>query len=358
MLCVVPHGPWLTWLAVSSNSERFVLNMQAEDADRLFGALGIVDATQHRLIQLPSDLDAVMPSRRANNTSQLEVHGQANFFARFLQYAVYLVSNNLLDRQRTRNLVEAIIATKNSQLLGQILQGQGPTARKLATKFLTPAIQLENCHLAETLLNSGANPNAFFDYSRENALQLAIKISNPDIVKLVVDFGTDPNRWHQQGFHYLSTSPLSVAAKLSGEMSASIIKILLDAGVNANGGLIDGPNHPLIRAVEARNAVAARLLIAADAHVNRVSRTYGTALGLATHQADVPMIQLLLEAEADVNVSWELDDHHRHYVIAPRLRTPIQVAVSLGPNSPSLEIANILLRAGANVNLDESIVIR
>lgn len=337
---MVDHGSWLTWLAVSTNPDRLTLNMQAGDVDRLSKSLRIVGGTQDKLIQLPPDLDSAMPSRRANKSSQLEMHGQANLFARFLQYAVYLGSNNLLDEEQTDNIVKAITATKSIQLLEQILQGQGPTARMLATGLLVSATKIENYQLVQTLLKNGGNPNAFCHLPQTTPLQLAVKAANPTIVKLLVDSGADPNR----GIYDASPLSLAIQCTCIEETSVSIIKILLDAEADANDASSLSPFYPpLFGAIIARNAAAVRLLIVAGASVNRVSESLGTALGLATKLADIPMIRLLLEVKADVNLSWE--DIHA----GKALLTPIQVAAGLHVG-PALEIAHILLSAGANVN--------
>lgn len=139
------------------------------------------------------------------------------------------------------------------------------------------------------MLNNGVDPNSPFQCHAPHPLRLAVLRGNSAILKLLVDSGANPNRYEDQ------ISPLSLAVFRTKEVSALIIKILLDAGANADGQFNSNYHHqiPLFGAIKARNAVAARLLIATGATVNLVVPGRRTPLQAAISEDDITMIKLL-----------------------------------------------------------------
>ena len=112
-----------------------------------------------------------------------------------------------------------------------------------------------------------------------------------EVVDALLDAGVDPNPTD-----WIETPPLVGAAAQGHE---HIVARLLEAGAYVDGGT---GFTALEEAVVHRHVRVVRRLLAADADVDRRNEDGGTALMLAAATGCLPIVQLLVEAGADVNI--------------------------------------------------------
>ena len=139
--------------------------------------------------------------------------------------------------------------------------------------------------------------------------------------------GADVNK---PGLGY--STPLDAAVKFR---QTEVIKILLDHGADPNDGRHEGPLSVAIMNVDVE---AAKLLLEHGANANGEYSSHEPVLCWAEEKQSVSLVDLLVNAGADVNVTMGLDR-------APAL----SLAVSLTPES----VANIVDR-GAKVNATDA----
>ncbi len=180
-----------------------------------------------------------------------------------------------------------------------------PDAGQRGLPLLLAAYQGDVASL-KLLLGSGANPNTngslLFAISVAGAsrtsgpftpLFLAIYAQHPEAVAELLRFKADPNLPCPYGV------PLSFALS-----DPPILRMLLDNGADPNMPASDGVPM-LLRAVWAKNPAAVELLLAHKADVNATDASpysdRGTALEAAAAIGNTNIAELLLKAGADVN---------------------------------------------------------
>ena len=161
--------------------------------------------------------------------------------------------------------------------------------------------------IVQMLLAAGANANLKDGKGR---LPLNYGIGNsPEIFQALLDAGTNPNTEDSEG-----RTPLSYAAERD---SPKIVKLLLAAKADPNGGKLDAP---LLCAIHRRDTGSAKLLLENGANPNAIGtidfdvtingsvhpggeRPSVAPLWLAVSTDQLPMVQLLLKFKADPNDS-------------------------------------------------------
>ena len=173
------------------------------------------------------------------------------------------------------------------------------------------AILNEHIKTAKLLIDNGAYINTKKDNYGDTPLH---KINNIDIIKLLIDKGTDVNVKNKIG-----NTPLYYAKDLE------IAKLLIDNGADVNAKNNQG-NTPLHYA---QNLEIAKLLIDNGADIYAKSGGGNTPLYYAK---DLEIAKLLIDNGADVNAKNKIGN------------TPLYYA-------KDLEIAKLLIDNGADVNL-------
>src|SRR5207302_2846141 len=120
------------------------------------------------------------------------------------------------------------------------------------------------------LLDAGADPNA---KNHRNATALLWAVTDSAAVRLLLKRGADPNVKSIEG-----RTPLYLAA--TQPAGIDVMKLLLDKGADPNGKDLTG-RSPLLAAAAIGNTEALRLLIAKGARVNTSMCSGSTALILA-----------------------------------------------------------------------------
>ncbi len=91
---------------------------------------------------------------------------------------------------------------------------------------LIHAVKTENLHLFEIFANAGADMN-IRDENDKNAINLAIRLSNPDLARLALKYGTDPKA-------FTTTYQGSTLIFASDRGEVEIVDMLIKAGAPLN----------------------------------------------------------------------------------------------------------------------------
>lgn len=152
------------------------------------------------------------------------------------------------------------------------------------------------------------------------ALQAATESKDFRTINILLDFGLDLNTLvQQQVLPTTDETALGTAITTDIELHLSLVRLLLKRG---------GDPNSVVR--------CERRLIMCECIIECVHRQGRTALVAAVTSNNISLVQLFIEAGADVNAPATND-------VA---RNALQAAVEVG----NLELVRILLRAGANVN--------
>ncbi|KAK4694297.1 hypothetical protein P7C71_g3263, partial [Lecanoromycetidae sp. Uapishka_2] len=200
-----------------------------------------------------------------------------------------------------------------------------------------------NISIARLLMDAGADINTPSDrpFAR-TVLQYAVEGHCTALVQLLLAKGADPNG--RAATHPCSKTAF-VEALTTSPIDVDMVTALIEAGVDVNNISypkylfnfdLDGVIIPLIRMAWQGSVEIVRLFLEAGANVNLRLDNSATALQLAVDRRDNALIQIFIDAGADINASagWI------------RGRTALQRAAEAG----DIRIVKFLLGHGADVN--------
>ncbi|XP_053621836.1 ankyrin repeat and SOCS box protein 2-like [Plodia interpunctella] len=200
----------------------------------------------------------------------------------------------------------------------------------LCDEPLRLAIRNKHYEVARLLLEHGADPNKRYFFGSEINL-----VSDPEYLELLLTFGANPDSRDRAGL-----TPLMKAARQRKGMDAVLLLISYGADVNAMADARNDYRTVMHYAVLGGNTEVVNLLIKQGARVNyecpELSKP--SPLDLTILKGDVPMLQMLLSAGAQVNASSSV------------IGSPLHVACSDNITNRK-EIIKILLESGADPNL-------
>gem|GEM_PF-304783 len=214
---------------------------------------------------------------------------------------------------------------------------------------------------AAVLLADGTDPNcASSDGS--SVLSLASAAGHTPVVKVLLDYGADPNLGTQaernrtaeawrQGFKkwlgYMFNRIVLPLPKTVGEKSAlleaaagdhrAVMRLLINNGANVRVSYQDGIT-PLMAMASKGDASLVRLLMEKGSQLNAKDREGNSALMFAAAQGHRDVVALLLQQGVSVNLINAAGD------------TPLIMAASAG----DVESVGMLLQAGAEINVENA----
>lgn len=225
------------------------------------------------------------------------------------------------------------------------------------------AINDQELHWARTILFShlrDTKSESMLSFALAQTLKLHSS-SSFDIVRMLLNFGADPNMllrygvdWDRHLYTDFWEKDSAIRWSIETDNSLQLLKILLEAGATADTGVLFGARYsPVQSAVKRKDQAVARILLEYGSNPDSVSmKSYPSGdhrlpLQIAVANQDVEMIRVLFQYRADPNAvciggDWTDFDCDPYYLP----RTPLQEA-SMNGNK---EIIEILLEHGADVN--------
>ena len=251
--------------------------------------------------------------------------------------------------------------------------------------------------IVQLLLNAKAKPDLQSDYGK-TALHLAALKGYPDIVQLLLEYGADPNISNRYGFtaihaagsglyivtsiprgaitsmeavitcrtlisgnyeHYLKTMKLLIAQpniKIN-ETNLSGLTILMVASIIGNAQIIElllqagaDPNISIKTPIDKSMLTLYETVFSNDSHLveNEIGRT---ALMIACEFGHLEVVQLLLKANANPNIGDKNGRTAIYYIMMLNdTKTPQSNEKMM---SDKLEILQLLIVSGINVNIKD-----
>ncbi|KAG8823600.1 hypothetical protein FRC19_003481 [Serendipita sp. 401] len=181
-------------------------------------------------------------------------------------------------------------------------------------------------YLVKTLLDRGADPNAFHK-KHGNVLQFAVYGSRHQAIRWLLEAGADVNAVEGE---YGTALQAATAGK-----NESIVLLLLEFGAKVNLPCCGKFGNPLQAAARMGKMSLVQLLIDRGADINARGGRYETALQGAAAKGDETIVRLLLSKKADVNI------------VGGDYQTALRAAAAEGHEG----IVKLLLAAGADINI-------
>lgn len=284
-----------------------------------------------------SDLDS-----RALSVLQEFLGSPTKISSSYLSWRNWAIAGGLVDRWELTGdpagfnnpaIAELCYLGLDPILLRWLRSTRSSIAQKSAGSPFLLGLAAKGGHLStvQILLAAGANINATYmtDGEKHTALSTASLYGHKEVVKLLLQRGADvTQQWE--------TFPGSALQAAASSRDIEIIALLLDEGADANADYDD--ESPLEIASRHGHVSALQLLISKGADVNmQVKGSYGSALAAAATRNDSLAVRFLLDHGADPNMKLENGEYG----------TPLVAAIA---NAASVEVVEMLLKAGADVN--------
>lgn len=179
--------------------------------------------------------------------------------------------------------------------------------------------------VAKILVENGASINSHSDEFKESALTLACYKGHLDMVRFLLEAGADQEHKTEEMHTAL------MEASMDGHVE--VARLLLDSGAQVNMPA-DSFESPLTLASCGGHVELAMLLLERGANIEEVNDEGYTPLMEAAREGQEEMVALLLTQGADINAQTEETQ---------------ETALTLACCSNSIEVAEFLIKAGANI---------
>ncbi|KAJ5408380.1 ankyrin repeat-containing domain protein [Penicillium cosmopolitanum] len=216
----------------------------------------------------------------------------------YLNYCIYLSSNNHLDERSTAKLVSLISKFRAFSLLRTLLKFNDTAVEIFMGNLLRSAAGLGEVEICEILIQAGADLDCFTgDFMPRTALHQALQGKNNACAKLLLAAGAEPN------LPVNKQTPLQYACSVRSVNPFEAVSLLRSFGAAVNPPFNSSRLSPLQLAIRAEDTELARYLLKEGADPNFFANSKsGTPLQLASaFSGNSGMAELLLEAGANIN---------------------------------------------------------
>lgn len=206
-----------------------------------------------------------------------------------------------------------------------------------ADSQLIDAVKGGNLDEVQRLLNSGANPNSFYQNSTPvlnrytTVLGLAVSNKNVEIARLLLERGADVNENTFDAYRSLALTEDNFSRAVYNE-DIKMMQLLIEHHANPQG---NNQISPLI--VEVQNIKVLDFLMKHGASINTVGVSGRTALANAIYNQNVNLVKAILKYKP--NLSKKIESILTNY----KKVTPLELAMIYG----NKEIIQELKKAGA-----------
>ncbi|CZR63647.1 uncharacterized protein PAC_13544 [Phialocephala subalpina] len=301
-----------------------------------------------------SRLDGFLPERQdgelVRNVKKIfDLSSMVDASLQLLRYTVFLSSNDLLFSSQIDKLLKWMIKTDQSFLIERLIKIKTPSVEIFLSHLLLSATRLQEIDMVLAVLAHGIDVNTPIGrVQKSTALYEATRKRDVHLVRLLLNAGANPNA--SITFSQME-SPLQ--ASVRSDNNHELIQILLDAGGNANVAPIDSwtPHTLLTSAISNGDAALVRILLESKAEVNMMTKYSITALQAAASVNDVEIVQILVDAGADVDAPFGNRYETARVVAAKNGKFKHQVSpIQFAAYNDNIEIVQILLDLEANVD--------
>jgi cytohesin len=254
------------------------------------------------------------------------------------------VARMLLDHEADPNVGKPLIVafTTSADSMVPLLVERGADVNLRGTEGNTPllmAVQFGSYDLVKYLLEHGAAQSINITDVRQHPLTTAVRKNLPEIVKLLLQYGADPNtvEMDENSSQYEYKSALIYSMEIG---NAEIASQLIKSGANVSQ--YQG-QYPLSYSLYLNQFDITKMLVLAGARPQEGELWDGSPLHQAVYQNAPDVVELMLNNGWDVNLG-------DHFDITPLWWT---VQVSEQPDWPITDhsdMARLLIKYGADVN--------
>ena len=278
--------------------------------------------------------------------------GSFESLIRLMSFLVYLSSNGLVEAQDfgieeleilepLDQLLRWLHDSGMELLLWQLLDLKTSTTEIFGSMVFRSAAKLGFTEMVRNLIDKGVDVNSV----EGGSFELAVTHNHIEIVRLLLQAGADLKPREE------ALDPESILyCALDGPNRIEIMQILLQNGANVDD--YDGcqrwtyDGSVLSYAVSRGDRAMTRMLLKAGANVDDIDAHLRSPLTRAVRNQDVDMVQILIDAGAEVNGTTQMSHAARLALIGRKvpLVTPIQLAAQVN-NS---KLVRMLLDEGAD----------
>jgi ankyrin repeat protein len=245
----------------------------------------------------------------------LDISNAGSLFQLF-EFALYLISNNLLLEEQTDHFLKWSIEQKHDKTLMSCLKVRMPTIHAFATKILESALRIGDARLLQLLIDSGVDKSSFNGVYGGRYLQVVVEDSNAKVAQILLENGADVNAPVCKKY---PTPALQIATR---KRNLELVQALLRAGANVNAQAFSDdfrrePTSALSQALGQKDIALIRILVNAGADVEKCRVDRQDALEWSKYHANDEILQILSRARREEMPSMSCDGFSKQQLWVP-----------------------------------------